>query len=269
MTREPLINDQRQCAPQSAQLNPVNIQKSVQAMLPFRLSTIFPTQCVVCGKACYRHYSLCLPCELQLPQLGNCCFSCGMEYAATALVNGICSSCQLAPKPFYSCRSVFRYQPPINKLLAAFKFHSRFEVGFALSQSLAKQMKRHYESSYKPDYLLPVPLHKHRLRQRGFNQALEISRVISRQCDIPVAHNLVRKIRDTPAQTEMSSARARKVNLQRAFVLSDKPGIKNVNSIAIIDDVVTTTATVSVLSQTLRSHGIQRVEVWSLARAAH
>ena len=250
-------------------MNSVNIQNAGRATNFFRLSAIFPTQCVVCGKACYRHYSLCLPCEQQLPQLGTSCSSCGMEYSATALVNGICSSCLLAPKPFCSCRSVFHYRHPINKLLAAFKFHSRFEVGFALSQILAKQMKKHYQFNAKPDYLLPVPLHKHRLRQRGFNQALEICRVITRHCEIPVAHNLVRKIRDTPAQTEMSSARARKENLKRAFSLGDNSALKNVKSIAIIDDVVTTTATVSVLSQTLKSHGIRRVEVWSLARAAH
>ena len=245
----------------------MNIAKFASELNSSWITTILPTVCMVCGRTCRREHSLCYPCELDLPRMGQCCNGCGLEYPPTALLANSCGECLLNPRPFSSCRNLFRYQPPINRLLAGFKFHCRFDVGCALSVLLAEHLQQIIRGVDKPDYLLPVPLHKNRLRKRGFNQALEISRVLSKHCDIPIAYDAVRKTRDTAAQTEMGSARARKSNLKRAFSVVDDSSLKSVKSIAIVDDVVTTMATVTALSHLLQSHGIRRISVWCLARA--
>jgi len=120
----------------------------------------------------------------------------------------------------------------------------------------------------KPDLLIPVPLHRSRLKQRGFNQALEISKVVSKHTAIPLGDRLVQKVKNTQSQAELESALKRKRIQRRAFSFSktDMPG--SVNHIAIIDDVVTTMATVKSLATCLESRGIRQVDVWCLARAS-
>ena len=233
-----------------------------------RLLQSIPSPCIVCGKSSQAAYSLCPDCETDLPWAGPCCIRCGEELSATSPDPRSCAGCTLHPPPFASCSAAFRYQSPIDSLLSGFKFKARFEAGNVLALLLAEKIAQHYRNTTAPDLLLPVPLHQKRLRQRGFNQALEITRVVSRKCGIPFSRNAIVKMRDTTAQTEMHSANARKQNLKNAFGVADKVLLRQVKSVALIDDVVTTMATVSSVSRELRVCGIRHIEVWCLARAS-
>lgn len=253
-----------------------------------RITRILPSSCVVCGRISDNTYNLCRGCEEDLPWLEQSCSVCGVELMAADVSDAghtpsyrntrvqTCGSCRLKPPPFTRCIGIFHYRSPVDKLLSGFKFHAKFAAGFALSNILARQMQDCYEAPseigyspvLKPDLILPVPLHVNRLRLRGFNQALEISRVISRRCHIRVSNSALIRIRDTSPQTELSSAAARKANLSGAFAIGDSSQLVGVNSVALIDDVVTTMTTVTAIATVLRSHGIDHIEVWCLARAS-
>ena len=114
-----------------------------------------------------------------------------------------------------------------------------------------------------PDCILPVPLHRKRLRQRGYNQSIELARPVAKAFDIPLDLESVVRIRNTHTQTGLDQKQRRK-NMRSAF-LAVKPltGLH----IAIVDDVVTTTSTVNELARIVKKAGATRVDVWSIARA--
>ncbi len=115
-----------------------------------------------------------------------------------------------------------------------------------------------------PQLLLVVPLHQKRLRQRGYNQALELARPLARALDVPLRHDILQRFRATDAQTELD-ALSRRRNVRGAFVLRE--GVALPAHVAILDDVMTTGATLAECARVLRRNGVQRVDVWALARA--
>ena len=113
-----------------------------------------------------------------------------------------------------------------------------------------------------PERLLPVPLHPARLRQRGYNQSLELARPLSRQLDIALDRSCFQRILNTPPQADLPR-RQRLHNLRGAFRLSPPPEARHV---ALVDDVVTTGSTVNELARLLLRAGVQRIDVWAVAR---
>lgn len=229
---------------------------------------ILPTSCIVCGQVSARDYSICSDCEQELPRLDACCLRCGIPMNGRASRDSSCPKCQLSPPAFDACNAAFPYESPIDSLVADFKFSARFDIGYSLSRILAEAFNNHYADRSKPELLLPVPLHNSRLRSRGFNQANEICRVLSRRCRVPSSPRALIKTRKTEPQTSMSSAAARKSNLREAFALSGSGLFDAVTHIAIVDDVVTTMATVESISRLLRERLDCRIDVWCLARAS-
>lgn len=233
-----------------------------------QLRRLVPTPCIACGVSCNQSISLCDFCRLELPWIKDACYSCGLPLPATALDARRCGKCLSHELPFNFCKGVFNYSSPLNKLIPRFKFHHQTDIGFTLASLLARQFAEEYRDIPKPQLLLPVPLHSQRFRSRGFNQALLIAKVISKHTAIPIGNNAVRKVKNTLPQTRMTNAKLRQKNQNKVFFLDKKRLPKNVNHIAIIDDVVTTMATVMSLSKVLRSHGIRHIDVWCLARAS-
>ena len=115
-----------------------------------------------------------------------------------------------------------------------------------------------------PQALIPMPLHPRRQRERGFNQALEITKSISRHLDIPIIKNAVIRSKNTLSQTTLS-AKERKKNMRQVFELTDKT--IQYHHVAIIDDVVTTGVTVNELAKTLKRANIDQIDIWACARA--
>jgi ComF family protein len=149
----------------------------------------------------------------------------------------------------------------MDYLLQRLKFHRRLEVAPLLGALLAEGLPA--RGTALPEVLLPVPLHPQRLRERGYNQSLELARVLSRRLAIPVQTGLCVRTRATAPQTALDGVERRR-NLRGAFVMQ---GEAIPSQVAIIDDVVTTGATVHELARTLRRAGVARVEVWACARA--
>lgn len=226
----------------------------------------FPRFCLLC-QSLVKSGSLCEFCESSLPWLVQSCIHCGVAIEHQSNFPGTCGSCINNPPAFTLCKAVFNYTSPISELISQFKFNARFEAGRLLATLLANAILDFYAGSRSPQVLLPVPLHCNRLRNRGFNQTVEIAKVISRRTGIPQLESGIKKIRDTNPQHALN-ARQRGKNLTAAFVAGNELIAGSYSHVAIIDDVVTTMTTVETISKLLKETGIQRVDVWAIARAA-
>lgn len=155
----------------------------------------------------------------------------------------------------------FHYRFPINVLIQDLKYRRKIILAKLLGQELARYLAEVCTSL--PDRLLVVPLHPQRYLSRGFNQSLEIARVVTGQLSIPVDQRLVRRIKNTRSQVELDPGQ-RRGNVKGAFRITTKPDYE---CVAIIDDVITTGATVNELARQLKRSGVKRVEAWACARA--
>jgi ComF family protein len=203
---------------------------------------------------------LCPACRADLPWIRDHCTICSIPLAGGQ--TGLCGKC-LHVKPVYCrCVAAFEYRYPIDKLIINFKSNGQLIVGKVLASLAADVIAQRYRNNSLPDLMIPVPLHGSALRERGFNQSLEIADVLSDRLSIPVNSHSCRRNRKTSAQKSLSIP-LRYKNLQKAFsVNSSFDGMR----IVIIDDVVTTGSTVESLAALLLSSGATEVHVWSLAR---
>jgi ComF family protein len=152
----------------------------------------------------------------------------------------------------------FEYRFPVDRLVQRFKYAGDLAVGHWLSLELARRAR----AACRPDVLVPVPLTSARLRERGFNQAAQIARVVARELRIPASLRALERIRDAPSQSALGR-RARRGNLRDAFACRGKLEGRH---IVLVDDVVTTGATAQAVSRVLERAGASRVDVWAIAR---
>lgn len=155
--------------------------------------------------------------------------------------------------------SGYVYGGPMAEAVRRLKYGRRTELAPVLGALLAA---RAIELSGEVDAVVPVPLHRARLRRRGFNQALELARPLARGLHIPLAAGMCERVRDTPQQSELPASR-RAANVRNAFRMRGELAAKHV---AIVDDVVTTGATVNELAHLLKRNGAESVQVWAVAR---
>jgi ComF family protein len=144
-------------------------------------------------------------------------------------------------------------------LIRNFKFHQQLHLSVPLARLLIARLG---QLDNLPDLILPVPLHPDRLKERGFNQTLEIGRIVSKHYAIPLDWGRVKRIRATRAQSHLSEQERRR-NLRHAFrVYQSVRGLK----LVILDDVITTGSTLAELSKVLKKAGAKQIESWAIAR---
>jgi ComF family protein len=219
---------------------------------------LLPPTCVVCGGE-GEDLDLCAACRAALPWNRHACRRCALPLAGDG-TQAVCGLCRLAPPPLERVQCPLHYAFPVDRLLPRLKFHGDLAAGAVLATVAAWAL----DPEDPPAALVPVPLHAARLRQRGYDQALEIARALSRQCGPPVRADALRRVRATAAQSRLD-ARARRGNLQDAFSL--RPGVRLPAHVALVDDVMTTGATLHACARALREGGVERVDAWCLARA--
>lgn len=234
----------------------------------------FPTSlCVLCDTPTASAFSLCHACILELPYNHHACPQCGLglsieeeELASSkieAIATSVCENCQIAPPIYNETLSPFIYTAAIRYLIIGLKFNKQLLYAHLLGTLLADAVQDHYSLQDLPEFLLPVPLHKNRVRRRGFNQSVEISRIVSQRLQIPILSRHLIKTHATAPQAELS-AQQRQENLRQSFQIRDK--IPNAR-IAIIDDVITTGSTMNEVTQIVRKSGIKKsIYAWSCAR---
>lgn len=219
---------------------------------------LYPPTCLLCGDPGDAGHDLCRPCMLDLPFNIKACRRCGLPLAAPSASE--CGGCQRKPPAFDGTIAVFRYEEPVRHLIHGLKFQARYASARLLGSLLAEHLEGLTEW---PQRLIPVPLHRSRYRQRGFNQSLEIAREVSARLRIPLDLYGCVRIRATAPQLDLSAAE-RSRNIRNAFLAH---GDYRGQHVAILDDVVTTGATVGELARVLRKAGARRIDVWACARA--
>jgi len=232
-------------------------------MLTKLIKKIWPKYCTLCREPTTREPSICIDCEESLPWNVNPCKQCGMplDDAHNSPIK-ICGQCITTSPPYTTTIAPFHYHDPINKFITRLKFHQQLYSAKLLGELLTNYILKHRSISEYPEIILPVPLHKKRLKQRGFNQALEIARPVSKVLNIPIDYTMCQRVKNTVAQSSLP-AKERAYNLKRAFVMVEKPVVKHV---AIIDDVMTTGNTILEVSKVLSRAGVEVIEVWCCAR---
>jgi ComF family protein len=192
--------------------------------------------------------------QSELPRLDLCRHCEGSFLAAAGEVDPPRSPLSLQLTPW-------AYGWPVDRLILALKFHGDRTPARVLGTLLA--MRRAAMGLPLPDLLVPVPLHRARLRQRGYNQSDEIARHASAQLGIPRQPHALVRLRDTPAQS-LLSADERRVSLRDAFHCAMSLQGRHV---ALVDDVLTTGSTAHAAASALAAAGAARIELWALARA--
>lgn len=227
---------------------------------------LLPTTCLLCGCG-LRDELLCSGCELDLPHLakaGRVCRQCALPLTSEG---EFCGHCLHKPPAFSHAVIPFSYQHPLDFLIHSFKYRRQLACGRALAQVMAAHIYHHYQETYQhwPEVIIPVPMHWTRRWQRGFNQAEVIGYELAHRLQIPLNTHLCRRRQRTPSQKGLSRAERQK-NLRRAFVLTPNAMQIQGKCVALLDDVVTTTATAREVSDLLIRKGAREVHLWALAR---
>ncbi|SUD76347.1 ComF family protein [Pseudomonas putida] len=216
--------------------------------------------CLLCDAPAGQHYPLCVGCEQELPWLGDHCRYCALPLPIAGLA---CAQCSRRLPAFEKVFALWHFGFPVDTLISRFKHNRQWPLGRLMAELLGQGLRYRYaEGLPRPELLLPVPMARRRLRERGFNQAGLLARWLAAHVGIPCDERVLLRTRETPAQQRLS-AKGRRRNLRQAFaVAGDLPG----KHVAIVDDVLTTGATAQAIAEVLRKAGAQRVDVYCLAR---
>ena len=215
-----------------------------------------PQRCELCA-APSGALLLCSACLRSLPRLGLRCPVCALPTPG----GDVCGRCLSHPPQFAATLAAFAYAFPVDRLMHAFKYHGRLALAEWAAGAILVERGR-CQPPLLPDRLVALPLSRERQRERGYNQAYEIARALARELQVPLVRDGVRRDRASPPQAALPwSERAK--NVRGAFICElDLTGM----TVAVIDDVMTTGASLAELAKTLRAAGATRVENWIVAR---
>lgn len=221
---------------------------------------LIPPTCVLCGAPGSAGLDLCAACRDELPRNRPACPRCALPLPAGMTPGTPCGACQHLPPPQTIAFVPYLYRDTIRALIAGAKFRGRLNLARLLGLCLAYSARE--AGVARPDLILPVPLHPQRLQTRGYNQALEMARALSKELGIPVdAETCVRLRAITPQEGLEKEARRR--NVRGAFGVTAPIRVQHV---ALLDDVVTTGSTAAEVATTLLQAGAKRVDLWAVAR---
>jgi ComF family protein len=219
------------------------------------LAHLLPQSCLLCG-ADSGTAALCAPCHQDLPwlPLGRC-----PVCALPTPQGNVCGQCLKAPPAFDTTIAAWAYQWPLDRLIPAWKYRNELTLTTPLGDGLLRAATL---AADRPAMLIPMPLHPTRQRERGFNQSHELARMLGRRLGLPVAPAVVERTRLTPPQASLPWDQRQKA-IRNAFrVCGEVVG----QHIALVDDVMTTGASLHELAKALKTAGAQRVDCWVLAR---
>ncbi len=215
-----------------------------------------PQHCELCAVTC-KDRLLCGACTGALPRPGPSCPVCALSSA-----NGVlCGACLVHPPPYAATIAAYLYTFPVDRLMQALKYHGHLALAEWGALAILEERQRR-QPLPTPHRIVAMPLSSERQRERGYNQAFEIAHVIARHTGIASLPGAVRRVRATPPQAALPWSE-RASNVRGAFSCNDDlTGL----DIAVVDDVMTTGASLGELARTLTKAGAARVENWVVAR---
>lgn len=238
------------------------------------LSLIFPRNCVGCGEpltgAAARHQweYLCADCACDIRAVGEeSCRRCGVPVYGVVSGPKICSVCRATPPVWNEARSILRYRGPVRGWIRGFKYHDAQWVQREWIKLLAAPQFSWLEEFLCGSVLLPVPLHPLRQLIRGFNQSEELCRLFIKAAapaGASIDCKILKRVRWTRQQARLGRE-DRLRNVKNAFEVH-QPSIDTNSRLILVDDLLTTGATLTVCVLALRRAGFKRVDVLTLAR---
>lgn len=225
----------------------------------FLSKSLLKQHCLLCASHHGGEQGVCEACLVSLPwHNAPQCPQCGLHTHN----NTICGHCLNSPPDFNATHTLFTYDFPIDRLLQHYKYNDSLHLANTFATMLYDNKLSALTSTAKIDLIIPMPMHNTRLKERGFNQALEIARLLSKNMRIKLDFTSCRRSKHTPPQASLP-LKARIKNIRGVFHCQQNlQGL----SIAIVDDVMTTGASLNELAKTLKQAGAVHVECWAIAR---
>lgn len=235
-------------------------QPKLLPLVDHLLNQLLAPRCPFCGQRSHAQHHPCTSCSNTLPWLHSQCSRCALPLHQT----GICGQCLGVPPPQQLTWAALRYASPVQQALHQLKFHRALELAPALGELIVAHAQAQPPNLEwrTVDALVPAPLHPGRLRQRGFNQALELCRPLARHFELALEPRLLKRCRATAEQSRLT-ARARQRNVRHAFSCPEK---LNGEHIVLFDDVITTGATMRAMAASVLAAGAGQVSVIVMAR---
>ena len=223
------------------------------------LGSIYPWHCRICGEQT-QNQGFCDACQRYLPWIGgnDHCRICSLPLKLNRGKDLICGQCQKIPPYYYQLNSAFWYEAPIDDLITELKYFKCWEN----AQTLVELTKQNFLDSCADTLVVPTPSHPIRVKQRGFNVAYELIKLFKQGHSFESDNTLVNRVINTEPQMGKNKTE-RKKNVHKVFCANKTLSNKH---ITIVDDVVTTGATVNELSRCLKNAGAEKISVWTIAR---
>ncbi len=216
-------------------------------------SYLFKQNCTLCDAQTKSDLSMCGACIQELPSAPHpCCPQCGLSTQGD-----ICGKCLKQSPHFDATRALFTYGYPVDALLQHYKYNNALYLSQTFAQLLSAKMQ-----DKDIDLIIAMPLHPSRIKERGFNQSLELAKIVAKQHRIALDSTTCNRIKNTPPQASLP-LKNRLKNMQGAFECKQSFAGKH---IALIDDVMTTGSSLNELAKTIKNAGARKVSCYVLAR---
>ncbi len=226
------------------------IIKKLSGML---LDALFPPICPICNRIASSRSGICPDCKRKLCHIEEpVCQKCGKPLDEETQW---CDDCKRARHVYDEGRGALVYDEYMSTSIYRFKYNKKREFSAVYSRLINERLGDKIRS-WAPDVMIPVPIHKDRLKKRGYNQALLIARDLSKLTKIPVRDDLAKRKIATKVQKELGAS-LRQNNLKKAFNVT--PNVVKYESVLIVDDIYTTGATIDALAACLKAAGVRKV----------
>ncbi|MGX8786064.1 ComF family protein [Legionella pneumophila] len=229
----------------------------LQKFLSITQNLRLPSICTLCNQLHKSQLAICSYCMEYMKQLGPSCQYCAYPLSDDTYL--VCGHCIKKRPLFDKAYIAYRFEEPLRSLIHQFKYHNGLYLASFLKQLLLNALP---QSAFKPDCLIPVPMHPKRLKRRGFNQSVILTKLLARQLNIPYDLYHCRKVINTASQANLDGEQRRK-NLHHAFYVSPV----TYEHVMIVDDLLTTGSTANEMAYTLKKAGVKRVDICCCARA--
>ena len=238
---------------------------SAKQLLHALMDVVLPPLCHICRSFIpdAGNLHICSTCRDHLPLVSSpLCPVCGIPFAGTG-GDHRCGPCVAHPPRFDTARAHFLYEGAIRELIHSFKYNQRTHLRYPLAL-LTLEGVGVFLTDQEPQLIVPVPLHRSRLRQRGFNQAVLLGRVLSRRLSLPMLPDALVRTRPTAPQIDLSAAE-RRLNVKGAFTVPVPDRVAG-RRILLLDDVMTTGSTMNECAGELKKAGAEMVIAATIAR---
>ncbi len=224
---------------------------------------VFKQSCLLCKSSNAGDTGICNQCEKDLPwHTQPHCPQC----ALLSFNSQTCGHCLKSPPDFDITQSLFTYNFPLDALLHRYKYGSMLNLSHSFANLMSHHLLNNHAKAKDIDLIIPMPMHPQRLQERGFNQALEIAKGVSTKLEVPLDYQSCLRKKLTPPQASLP-LKERVKNIRGVFSIKEShaPNLRGLR-IAIIDDVMTTGASLNELAKTIKKAGASHVECWVIAR---